>query len=287
MSLVFGDTYERRVRKNAKGEPIYVVESADGSQKVLTGWEGEVAAKAAKEPLRYKFNHSPEVQDVLIKMNPDDPRNNSLRYKLGRLFDKISRASADSTVGRILDKGLLAGGALGAGVGFTGGALANIITDKLGYPIPVNLGLLGALGLGGLGAIIGHGRKQLRQKYPFIPSDQFVSPAELYRFHASPEVPAFFMKRAAMYNNPRNFILEKLQADNSIGFAEKAKLTASVRNLSVEEAEQLKSLVREALGLNVSTIISRYLFNRDHAGSLFGGLIAFLGKDFSKTLINK
>jgi hypothetical protein len=288
MSLVLGQTYDQYVRKDKKGNPIFVTEFADGTKQVLTGWEGQVAAHAHKEPFAFKLNTSPDVQDVLIKMNPDDPRNRDFKFKLNKALNNLAYSDT-GVIGKILNKGPLYGGALGAGVGYAGGALTNIIAEKLGHDIPLDLGLIGALGLGGLGALLGHSRKELRKKPIFRNDKSDPMDRALIRrtFAISDSVPHAFMKRAAMYNNPRNFILEKLQGDKAVGFAEKAKLAAAIQNLSMEEAEQLKQLVRESLGARVSTIISKFIFKRENAGALFGGLVEFLGKDFVSTLINK
>lgn len=293
MGLVFGEAYKQYKDTDAAGKPIFVTEMADGSTENLTGWEADIAARHHKQPGIYTFSGNPDVDDVLIKMNPDDKRKGSFKYRLKRwLYDRAYDPST-SLPGRILNKGTLPGGMLGAGAGLLGGALADFALDKAGLELPVSLKLLGALGLGGLGAYLGYNRKQLKEKYPYLGTaiDKrtiLTDPSfrKMMSWDTSGVPGPLMMKRAAMFKNPRNFILEKLQSDKHLGFAEKAKLAAAVRNLSLEEAEVLKNKVREQLGVNTGAVVSQFIFHKEHAGSLFGGLLPILGGDFAQTLSN-
>lgn len=293
MGLVFGEAYKQYKDTGPDGKPIFVTEMADGSTETLTGWEADIAARHHKQPGIYTFTENPDVNDVLIKMNPDDKRKGSFKYRLKRwLYDRAYDPTT-SLPGRILNKGTLPGGMLGAGVGLLGGAIADYAADKAGLDLPVNLKLLGALGLGGLGAYLGYNRKQIKEKYPYLGTalDKktiLTDPSfrKMMSWDTSGVPGPLMLKRAAMFKNPRNFILEKLQADKHLGFAEKAKLAAAVRNLPLEEAEVLKEQVREQLGVNIGATISQFIFHREHAGSLFGGLLPILGGDFAQTLSN-
>lgn len=293
MGLVFGEAYKQYEDTDSKGKPIFVTEMADGSTETLTGWEADIAARHHKQPGVYAFTGNPDVDDVLIKMNPDDKRKGSFKYRLRRwLYDRAYDPKT-SLPGRILNKGALPGGMLGAGTGLLGGAIADFALDKAGLELPVSLKVLGALGLGGLGAYLGYNRKQLKEKYPYLGTaiDKrtiLTDPSfrKMMAWDTSGVPGPLMLKRAAMFKNPRNFILEKLQADKHLGFAEKAKLAAAVRNLSSEEAEVLKEQVREQLGVNIGATISQFIFHREHAGSLFGGLLPILGGDFAQTLSN-
>lgn len=289
MGLVFGKAYKQYEDVDDKGKRIFVTEMADGTKNTLTGWDATVAAQHHKTPQKFLLTESPDVNDVLIKMNPDDARNEDFKYRLGKFLYDQAYDPYPSLPGRILNKGAIPGGLLGAGVGLLGGALGDFAAEKAGLDLPISLKMLGALGLGGLGVFLGHQRKKLREQYPYtglaLPKvGAEYDPAFRNMFASTAGTPAPFMKRAAMFNNPRNFILEKLQADKSLGFAEKAKLAAAVRNLSFEDAEQLKSLVRERLGSSTGTVVSEFIFNQPQPGPLFGGILSFLGPDLAQNL---
>lgn len=285
--LVFGKAYKQYDAVDAKNRPIFVTEMADGSKSVLTGWDAQVATRNMYNPSAFGNHLSSDVRDVLIKSNPDDRRNSGAKYKVQKFLHDIAYTKNKSLPGKILDKGALWGTGLGAGVGFTGGALADLALDLAGVESPINFKLLGAVGLGGLGAYLGHRRKSIIDEHKLPLSDKagIEDPATFSRFSNTTGADARqLMKRAAMYNNPKNFILEKLQADTSLGFAEKAKLAAAVRSMEFTEAEALKELVREALGIDIGHVISKFIFKTEMPGALFGGITAFLGQDLAQTL---
>ena len=289
MGLVFGKAYKQYEDEDENGKPIFVTEMADGTKNVLTGWDATIAAQHRKTPQKFLLANSTDVNDVLVRMNPDDPRNTDFKYRLGKFLHDRAYDPYPSLPGRILNKGALPGGLLGAGVGLLGGAIGDFAAEKAGLDLPISLKMVGLLGLGGLGALLGHQRKKLKQQYPYtalaLPKEGTeYDPAFRNILASTTGVPAPFMKRAAMFNNPRNFILEKLQADKNLGFAEKAKLAAAVRNLSLDEAEQLKALVRERLGSSIGTIVSEFIFNSPQPGALFGGLLPILSADFAHNL---
>lgn len=90
------------------------------------------------------------------------------------------------------------------------------------------------------------------------------------------ETVASFRKEAAMYQDARNFILEKLQGASDISSVEKATLASKIRNMSTGEAERLKTMVRAAVGFGVGRLIARFFFGARGANSFVGGAIGAL-----------
>lgn len=279
MGPIFGKAYNKYISYDKDDNPVVTNVMADGTTSTLTGWDAKIAEQHAVNPTKF-LTASPDVAEALIKDNPDHKSNSSWRYKLEKfLYDKAFTTKT-SWLGNILNKGALPGGLVGGGAGLVGGAIADLIASKLGIESPVSFKVLGALGLGGLGAFLGHQRLHRSN----ASTDSVFDPIDKNIFYKLVPNTSMFAKRAALYKNPKNFILEKLQADTTVGFAEKAKLAASVRNLETEAAVALKDLVRENLGAYPSQIISKFIFNRQQAGSLFGGLVPILGGALANTL---
>jgi hypothetical protein len=80
------------------------------------------------------------------------------------------------------------------------------------------------------------------------------------------------VKKSSMWQDPRNYILEKLQGAHDISMADKAILASKVRNMNSSEASDLEKLVRSALGIGVGAIIARFLGAGDF-GTVVGGLL--------------
>lgn len=178
----------------------------------------------------------------------------SLPVRVAKAVHNFANDPEPTLFGRIADQGTISGGLLGAGTGMLGGLLANWIGSKLtGKDSPALFGTLGALAGGTLGGLTGYVRKQVRDKEKGL------------------------AKSAAMYHDPRNFILEKLQSANDLGYAEKAKLAGAVRNLDYATATRLADAVRGALGFGIGAIISKFIFGASGTGTLFGGLAGVLG----------
>lgn len=177
----------------------------------------------------------------------DDPaETNPAAHAIGQFINK--QKSSKGLIGSIVDKGMLPGAMVGGVLGLGGGALASLLAKLfLGKASTKNWALAG----GALGAVLGGHNGLVRS-----------------RMH----------KSAATYTDPRNFILEKLQSATDVGIGEKVRLAAAVRNLDRDDAEQLASLVRAALGFGVGAIIAKFIFGTTSAaGTLFGGIVGALG----------
>lgn len=243
----------------------YSVNNPDGSQSVSL--KGKDALTAGNYFANY-FSPNRKVQDILIQSRPGDARA-GLAYKAKRMLQDFAESPRATLPGRILDKGPLAGGSAGAAAGFGIGTVADLVLDKIngGYRDPaISMKWLGALLGGGIGTTLGHYRKKVHSPgYNQEGSNYF-------------DLTSALTKQAAMFNDPRNIILEKLQGASDLGFAEKAKLAAAVRSMDVTRARQLADMVKASLGFGVGAIISRYLFGMDSVrGTMFGGIVGILG----------
>lgn len=241
---------------------IFNVKNIDGSiDTTLTGQDALIAA----DPLSHHFSPNKKTQDILIAARPNDPRHGSARYKLFRTLQDIADSPNPTLPGRILNQGPLVGGGAGALAGFGAGAIADWVLDKINggqRDSLIKLKWLGALLGGGTGATLGHYRKK----------NNSGAAAETW------PTQLMLTKHAAMYADPRNFILEKLQGARDLGYAEKAKLASAVRNMDSTSARKLADMVRASLGFGVGAIIARFLFGMNSVrGTMFGGLVGLLG----------
>ena len=223
---------------------------SDGSTAIL---EGDDALKLTQFPGAVAWRNSDPnnaVSSIGIEL---DPRNRSLGYELGAKLKKFSEGEP-TLVGKAMEDGPLTGGltggAIGAGIGAAGGWLFN----KLLADNPVSVGKAATL-TGIIGALLGAHNGYVRSTTPMY-------------------------KRAAMFHDPRNFILEKLQSATDVGLAEKAKLAAAVRNMDVQSASKLADAVRAAIGFGVGAIISKFIFGTNGPGTLFGGLAGVIGVNY-------
>lgn len=198
----------------------------------------------------------------------EDPRK-KLSFKAGKLVKEFAQQPSGYTaLGRFINGGAVNGGIAGGAIGLTGGLLAGLIAKWLtGSGSALKWGLAGGLGGAALGALNGKLRlsgienANLRKQF----ADGLRS-AENY-----------LSKSAAMFQDDRNVILEKLEAANDVSYSEKAKLAAAIRNLDPYRAKQLAELVRSALGFGVGAIIAKFLFGAGGTGALFGGIAGALG----------
>ena len=159
------------------------------------------------------------------------------------IFGKIFSTPLTATVG---GAGLLAGiGLLGSHLGKKFGLLAPD-TDPLWY------------GLGG--AAVGGAAGYFSNKYNL--------------FNQAPT--EGFTKSSSMWQDPRNFLLEKLQRSQDINAIDKALLANKIRNMDHYSATNLEKLVRGALGIGVGTIIAKFfgLGALGTALSAMGGIYA-------------
>lgn len=271
----FGDLYETHTGVDENNLPTFTIKHIDGKTKVLKGRDAVVAA----DPAHYMLSGSPKDMDAIIASHPEDTRN-ALSYSIGRWLSDKANGLRPSFIGRVLNQGPLAGGASGAAVGALGGYIADKILDKInGGPreSKLNLALLGGLGLGSIGAALGHVRKSIGAGTPatYEPEDiaQF-----FYDSTMSNRPVDHLVKQSAMYKDPRNFILEKLQGATDVGIADKAKLAAAVRNLGHSAATKLAELVRAALGFGIGAIIAKFIFGINGLkGTAIGGIVGLMG----------
>lgn len=181
---------------------------------------------------------------------PGDYRNGTM-YGLGKGFRRIIDSPEKTWVGKAIGDNPFQAAAVMGGTGLVGGMLANFLLKRLGLADNPKMHLIG--GLGGLlaGAYTGYQSGQLNKT-------------------------AGITKSAAMYRDPRNFILEKLQAANDLTSTEKAQLAASVRAMSPRSADILAKSVRAAMGFGVGAIIAKFL-GLNTRGTVLGGLTSLFG----------
>lgn len=138
----------------------------------------------------------------------------------------------------------------GAAIGAGSGALLSWLGRKAGLldtkSDPLIPGIIGALLGGGIG--------------------YFSNKHNILRKEGS-----FIIKKASMYSDPRNFVLEKLQRSTDLSLADKAMLANKVRNMDRFSASELEKLVRASLGIGVGAIIANY-FGAGTLGTILGGI---------------
>lgn len=238
----WNDQSAQDFRVNDYGIPeLTIYDFGNGGTK--TTLYGNAALANTSDPygrsLRYRYQMPPEaLTDLKLK---DDP-NDSLGSRIGRKLHSIATSDEPTFIGRMYNKGPLVGAALTGLAGYGAGKLADRFLGE-GLIPKKTLGL--ALG-GILGTIIGQAREK----------------------NASA-----MEKRGATFNNPRNFILEKLQSANDISTLQKAQLAAKVRAMDTASAERLKTMVRAAVGFGVGSIIAKFFFGTGIPGTLIGGMI--------------
>lgn len=232
-------------------EPTIERQYLDGEKFRFTG---DRAMAMADTPGAAKWRaENPELALRNAHSPFDDPAETSpAAHAIGQFIN--NQKSSKGLIGSILDKGMLPGAMVGGVLGLGGGALASLLAKLfLGKASTKNWALAG----GALGAVLGGHNGLVRS-----------------RMHS----PEQFLKSAATYTDPRNFILEKLQSATDVGIGEKVRLAAAVRNLDRSDAERLASLVRAALGFGVGAIIAKFIFGTTSAaGTLFGGIVGALG----------
>lgn len=218
-------------------------------------YEGDAALANYSGPEGQKFREEHPALAIKFKRNgPADPRD-SFAHKLG-VGARDALRSGNSFYKYYMSHGPVAGGAAGGLAGYLGGALANVLsdaaTDKLGYgERPMDYSWVGTA-LGTLiGAYIGHKHKE------------------------NPELKGL-LKSSAMFVDPRNFILEKLQSANDVSASDKVKLAAAVRRMDKYQADRLARQLRSILGFGVGNVIARAL-GLSLGGALFSGIVGVIG----------
>ena len=179
-------------------------------------------------------------------------------YAIGKKLNQWSQPGYKNFYGRVLDQGTLPGAAIGAGTGLVLGKGIKFLLSKLGQNTDnMPLGWIGT-GLGALlGGTLGYARTH--------------SYTDEYARGMNKE--SSFEKKAIMYHDPRNFILEKLQGAHDISSMDKLQLASKVRNMNVSDAEKLKGIVRSAMGAGVGALIARFFFGANVPGMIAAGLL--------------
>lgn len=215
----------------------------------------------------------PDLVTKYKRSNKDYRR--SLPYRIGQFINEKAGITSDDIggVGRFFEEhpilgtgiGILGGAALGLG----GSAISNnLFAERIGEidPTLATLGLAAAGG--GLGWLVSYLRNSSLAPHTH---EQKYNPNYDAESKTVKE-PKQMKKSAAMYQDPRNFILEKLQSDYTLDFGAKASLAAKVRSLNPDEAEKLAKLVRQAVGIGVGALIAKFVFGTGVFGTALGGL---------------
>lgn len=188
----------------------------------------------------------------------DDDYREGYSYQGGRAIRQFLDRKEPTWFGKLLNHGPLTGAATGGVAGFLGGKLLNFLfnskDDGKGWHIPWDM--VGLIGGGAFGALRGRLHEQLNEK------------------NASVNI-----VKSAMFQDPRNFILERLQGATDISPFEKAQLAARVRQLNIMEAERLKEQVRAAAGFGVGAIVSRFVMGMGWMGTAMGGVVGALASN--------
>lgn len=196
-------------------------------------------------------------------------------YRSGKNIRNLMLDGEKTWLGKFLDlgvlPGLLAGGTggylLGEGIELAAKHLLpqNHFLNKLRPGVSgLALGLIGS----GLGGTVGHLRR---------------TNVENQRQVAKHVEDGIMRKKAAMYQDPRNFILEKLQSANDISSMMKASLADQVRRLSPQQAQTLAAAVRAAVGFGVGALIAKFL----GTNVAFGGIMGALAPAVIKTMTTR
>lgn len=286
----------------------------NGQKEILDGLKGYASATDLTG-MPVATDIDPVLRAQLASKGFSDPYHNAA-YNIGRGIGSALTSKTPTWFGQTFvtpNSALLGGAGIGATLGALGNLLYNTAVDDDSIN-PIIGGLLGA-GLGaGLGYLSNKGNplkdytvnQIINKDYDFQefvpvlptqpPQDQPASPDPVVPTQTQPtqdttiktaSMNSIFnrlIKCASVYRDPRNFILEKLQRAKDISLADKALLASKVRDMSIEDAEQLEKRVREALGIGVGQIIADYMsFN--NGTSVFGTLLGNLNILNTQTIL--
>lgn len=245
------DSYEHLTFDSSGNPTLEVYDFTDGGRRTkLKGIDAVVNARAYA-PVRKNL---PQSVINAHKFRGYDDYRNSTEFAVGKMLHDLSNRGTTATGGLLQSLGTLGGAAAGTGLG---ALLMHLLYKYKGIETPyMRPSMYGAIGGGILGGILGNVATS--------------GPTPLDKPQTSQITPAL-EKRSAMYQNPRNFILEQLQSANDIGSWEKAQLAAKIRAMDTASAEKLKAMVRAALGFGVGALIARF-FGAGLTGSLAAGL---------------
>lgn len=246
------DVSKRTLEYGADGQPVLTIRDYGKGGKKITLTGMQALKYAPKDQLHTTENES----YIAPPYFGDDDYRDSFRYNAGKRIREFIDSPDKTWFGKLFEKGPVWGLGLGAGGGWLGGKLLNLVFNRDGNGLPWDkIGLVGGGLFGLLRGAIGateESRKDWEAHKPTV-------------------------KQASMYRDPRNFILEKLQGATDITPFEKAQLAARIRQMNLSEAEQLKSKVRAALGFGVGALIAKYVFRKGASGMLAGGILGALG----------
>lgn len=235
-----------------------------GSEDTLEGYKAVLSAldKSGNPLLR-----TPDrMYQAAHARKPGDVRNSAL-WNFGKAVQRDMKSLRihspfKGTVGKVVT-----GTALGAG----GLALASWLLGKLGlnFMNPT----AGAVVGGGLGGLSAYWLDSLKDKIPY---DWYKKQQDL--LYGISKKSSVMEKKATLYHDPRNFILEKLQRDTQLSMSDKAMLAGKIRAMSLPEANNLEREVRSALGVGVGALIAKH-FGLGPVGALMGGMLGALASN--------
>jgi hypothetical protein len=211
----------------------------------------------------------------------------SLGYVLGNKLNSLYRGY-EPLIGRIMDRGPLAGGLLSAAPGLVFGALGTgALNMLLGRPTGEGLlrnALLGGLATGSLGAYSGYLRKykpEFDTEPPprILGSDERSKLFSAAREQARAAIKGASVKRAfASASEAQARIVQAIQNSPGLSFQEKSQLIAGVAQLGSNDLTQLASSLAGYGGATVGAIVARFLLNKGLIGTvlgaIFGGALA-------------
>lgn len=192
----------------------------------------------------------------------NDPKN-GIAHKAGDYLKLMSRSPERNAFSRAVGDNPLQGAAVLGGTGLLAGLAGNWVAKKLGLADNPKFHLYGGLGMAALGGLTGYLRSQAAEN-------------SMYKM-------ASMQKSSAMYKDPRNFVLEKIQSATDLTMSQKVQLAAQVRRLDRPKAEKLSGLVRSALGFGVGAIIAKF-FGLNGKGTVLGGLAGVIGNGIMTAL---
>lgn len=184
------------------------------------------------------------------KFYGENDTRDSTYSKIGKKLYDIAESDKTTLLGRLFNTGPVAGSAFSAGLGWTAGKIADKILGEGAIPKST----IGLLTGGVLGGIIGHIRGTKDTYYDFGKSASVME------------------KKGVAFQNPRNFILERLQGATDLTPIQKAQLASRIRVMNEMEAERLKSQIRAAAGFGVGALIAKF-FGASMMGSIAAGVV--------------
>lgn len=232
---------------------------------------GQLALEDSERGREFRIQN-PEIAASYRRSGKDYRK--GLWYRLGKFANETAGVTSDDIggVGRFFEKhpalGVGMGALGGAALGLGGSAVVNsLFSEKLGEidPTTATLGLAGVGG--GIGWLINYLRGSALAPHTH---EQKYNPD--YEKGTQMNKSGSMKKKAAMYQDPRNFILEKLQSDYTLDYGAKASLAAKVRSLNPDQADKLAKLVRQAVGIGVGALIAKFVFGTGIFGTALGGL---------------